>query len=89
MNGTTPDSWYPRCRLAWLERFAKDQGHIGRQHLMFTFGISPAQASSDLQAYLALNPGALAYSTNRKRYEWVDGHEWKIDPAPWESFLTP
>jgi hypothetical protein len=33
------------------------------------FGISAAQATSDLQRYFELNEGACFYSTNRKRYE--------------------
>jgi hypothetical protein len=36
---------------------------------MEVFGISAAQATSDLQKYFELNEGACFYSTNRKRYE--------------------
>lgn len=86
MNKTNPESWFPRCRLAWLERRAKFAGHIGRGDLMETFGISPAQASGDLQTYIRINPKALAYATNRKRYEWQPGVELAITPAPWEAF---
>jgi hypothetical protein len=86
MNATNPESWFPRCRMAWLERYAKAAGHVGRGDLTATFGISPAQASSDLQAYLAENPDALTYSTSRKRYEWNDGASLAITPAPWEDF---
>jgi hypothetical protein len=68
MNATNPESWFPRCRMAWLERYAKAAGHVGRGDLTATFGISPAQASSDLQAYLAENPDALTYSTSRKHH---------------------
>lgn len=87
-NPTNPESWFPRCRLAWLERRAKHLGHVGRGDLMRTFGISPAQASGDLQAYIAANPGAITYATSRKRYEWVDGAEFVIVPPPWESLTT-
>lgn len=72
--------------MAWLERRARAAGHIGRADLMATFGISPAQASSDLQTYLRTNPKALAYSTSRKRYEWQHGAKLAITPAPWNSF---
>lgn len=85
MNATNPESWFPRCRMAWLERHAKHVGHIGRADLMGMFGISPAQASSDLQAYFAANPRALIYSTSRKRYEWAEGSLFVIEPAPWEA----
>lgn len=72
--------------MAWLERRAKAAGYVGRGDLTATFGISPAQASSDLQAYLAINPAALTYSTSRKRYEWNDGANLAIKPAPWSAF---
>ncbi len=78
-------AWFPRCRLAWLERKAKSSGHIGRAEIMGAFGISAAHASNDLQAYLALNPGALTYHTSRKRYEWT-GEKLAITPAPWGDF---
>ena len=84
-NATNPSSWFHRCRLAWLERRAKWGGHIGRADLMEMFGISPAQASSDLQTYIGMNPAALIYSTSRKRYEWVEDAKFVIIPPPWES----
>jgi hypothetical protein len=40
---------------------------------MESFGISPAQASGDLQRYAGLNPGAMVYQTSRKRYESAEG----------------
>lgn len=89
MNATNPDSWFPRCRLAWLERRAKLAGHIGRSDLMEMFGISPAQASGDLQSYISINPKALAYSTSLKRYEWNDVARFIIKPAPWEALNEP
>jgi len=85
MNSNNLDSWFPRCRMAWLERRAKSSGHIGRGDIMGMFGVSPAQASSDLQAYIASNPTALTYSTSRKRYEWNTDAKLAITPAPWES----
>lgn len=82
---TNTISWFPRCRLAWLERRAKATGHIGRSDIMGAFGISAAHASNDLQSYLALNPGALTYHTSRKHYEWT-GKKLAINPAPWGDF---
>jgi hypothetical protein len=84
-NATNTESWFPRCRLAWLERRAQHQGHIGRVELMALFGISTAQASSDLQTYLKLNPTSLTYNTSSKRYEWAVGSVLVINPAPWEA----
>lgn len=37
------------------------------------FGISAAQASSDLQKYQEVNAGALVYQMSRKRYEGAEG----------------
>ncbi len=42
-----------------------------RGDLSDIFGISRAQASSDLQKFQQLNPGALVYQMSRKRYEGV------------------
>ena len=85
-NGTNPGSWYPRCRLAWLERRAEATGRINRADLQEAFGISPAQASGDLQAYQQLNPGALSYDLPSKRYLWTGKAPFAIVPAPWATF---
>lgn len=87
MNSTNSEPWFPRCRMAWLERKAKASGRIGRSDLIEMFGISPAQASGDLQAYLAMNPKALNYSPSRKRYEWNEGADIVIVPAPWDNLI--
>jgi hypothetical protein len=42
---------------------------VGRSDLIDGFGISPAQASGDLQRYAEMNAGAMIYQTSRKRYE--------------------
>lgn len=85
MNYTNQEAWFPRCRMAWLERRAQNVGHVGRADLMTMFGTSAAQTSADFQAYIAANPGALAYSMTRKRYEWVEGSKLVITPAPWDA----
>jgi hypothetical protein len=46
---------------------------VGRQDLVDAFGISPAQASGDLQRYAGLNASAMVYQTSRKRYEATEG----------------
>lgn len=56
-------------RLRFIERAAYWRGWVQRQDLMAVYGKGSAQASADFQKYLELNPGALAYSMNRKRYE--------------------
>lgn len=85
-NLTNSDSWYPRCRLAWLERRAKERGSINRSDLIAEFGISPAQASSDLQTYHRLNPQALLYDLSSKRYQWRPEATLAITPVPWAGF---
>lgn len=87
-NNTDPWNWYPRTRLAWLERTAKAKGTIGRQDLIACFGISLAQASSDITEYLRLNPKSLTYNLSIKRYEWT-GRKLVITPAPWADFPPP
>lgn len=58
-----------RKRLRLIERAAYWRGWMQRQDLSVVFGKGSAQASTDFQKYPELNPGALAYSTSRKRYE--------------------
>lgn len=62
-----------RHRLVHLERVAYWRGMVSRADLVKTFDLSGVQASADLQKYLEINPGALAYDMSRKRYLWVDG----------------
>lgn len=71
-NETRLDNWAAQERLRSVERALWWRGWIGRPDLAAMFGISAAQASSDLQKYLELNPGAMVYQTSRKRYEATD-----------------
>lgn len=72
-NDTSLENWAARERVLLIERAAWWRGWIGRGDLVAMFGISPAQASSDLQKYQELNPGALVYQLSRKRYEGAAG----------------
>ncbi|MCU0797370.1 MAG: helix-turn-helix domain containing protein, partial [Akkermansiaceae bacterium] len=72
-NDTNMENWAARERLRWIERAVWWRGWVGRPDLAAMFGISAAQASSDLQRYQELNPGALAYHLGRKRYEGTEG----------------
>ncbi len=44
-------------------------GFINRAHLMRKFGVSEPQASHDLQTFMRLNPGAMAYNQSKRQYE--------------------
>jgi hypothetical protein len=68
-NATNEKQWAAMGRLRFIEQAAYWRGSVNRQDLMTTFGISAAQATSDLQKFHELNPGALVYHLNRKRYE--------------------
>ena len=68
-NTSNRDQWAARERLRFVERAAWWRGMVNRADLREVFGISAAQASADLQAYLELNPGSLAYNLTTKRYE--------------------
>jgi len=68
-NTTNELNWAARERLRSVEVRLWWRGFVGRKELMEVFGISAAQATSDLQKYFELNEGACFYSTNRKRYE--------------------
>lgn len=83
---TNPDSYFPRLRLAYLERYAKAHGSIPREALSKVFGISKGRAGLDLQAYQKLNPGALAYDLSARTYRWAKGAKLAIKPPPWQNF---
>jgi len=68
-NTSNREQWAVRERLAFIERLAWWRGVVNRGDVRDVFGISAAQASSDLQAYQELNPTALAYNVKAKRYE--------------------
>ena len=85
------ENWAARERLRLIESAVWWRGWIGRPDLAAMFGISAAQASSDLQKYQELNPGALVYQMSRKRYEGAEGmrcvlHEPRLEEAM-ASFL--
>jgi len=68
-NVTNRDQWAAQERLRFIERQAWWRGVVNRRDLQQLFGISSAQASADLQAYLQVNPESLAYNLRAKRYE--------------------
>lgn len=85
-NVTNEENWAARERLRRVEFLLWWRGWVGRQDLVEGFGISPAQASGDLQRYGGINPGAMIYHTSRKRYEAAEGmacrlHEPSFDEA--------
>jgi hypothetical protein len=68
-NQTNEKQWAAAERLRYVERCAYWRGTINRSDLQRLYGLSSAQASSDLQRYTELNPGALTYNLRLKRYE--------------------
>ncbi len=81
-NLTNEENWAAKERLRRVEFLLWWRGWVGRQDLVEVFGISPAQASGDLQRYAAMNPGAMIYHTSRKRYEATESMVCKLhDPS--------
>ncbi len=68
-NTSNLESWAARERLRGIEHLAYWRGSLRREEVAKVFGVSLQQCSADLQRYQELNPGALVYSLNRKRYE--------------------
>ncbi len=68
-NSSNRDQWAVQERLLFIERLSWWRGIVNRGDIRGVFGISAAQASADLRAYQAMNPGALAYNVSLKRYE--------------------
>ena len=87
-NVTNTEQWAAMERLRFIERAAWWRGIVGRQDVMEVFGVGPAQVSADFQKYLELNPGSLAYSLSRKRYEGQPGMKRLLDACTLEDAIT-
>lgn len=68
-NISNSENWVTKERLRFIERAAYWRGWLQREEMARVFSISIQQCSADLQRYQELNPGALVYTLNRKRYE--------------------
>jgi len=77
-NTTNPTRWDVRRRLEFIELAAFWRGWIQRSDLTSEFGQSLPQASSDLQKYMEMNPDALRYDLNIKRYFGAADMELKL-----------
>jgi hypothetical protein len=85
-NRSNRDQWSARERQMFIERLGWWRGMVNRGDLHDVFGISAAQASADIQSYIALNPNALIYNLRSKRYEAQPGmtcklHKPRLDDA--------
>jgi hypothetical protein len=72
-NKTNDRNWAATERLRFIEACAWWKGIVNQQDLVGLFGVSMAQASSDLQRYLEMNPAAFVYDSRQKRYEATTG----------------
>lgn len=68
-NVTSDKNWAAQERLRFIERCAWWRGVVNRRDLAEVFGVSMAQASSDLQKYGEMNPGSLIYDVKGKKYD--------------------
>lgn len=87
-NATNPEMWAAMERLRFIERAAFWTGAVNRSDLQSVFGVSQAQASADLQKFQELNPGALMYNLNRKRYEGAVGMRCEIHQPRLEEAMA-
>ena len=85
---TNTEQWAAMERLRFIERAAWWRGMVRRQDVSDVFGVGAAQVSADFQKYLELNPGSLAYSLNRKRYEGTPGMKRLLDACTLEAAIT-
>ncbi|MFT3992402.1 MAG: hypothetical protein QM680_13440 [Luteolibacter sp.] len=70
MSNSSSSTFYASLRRAWIERYAQRHGSVNRGDIRAAFGVSPAQASADLQGLLSAHPGCLAYDLSAKTYHW-------------------
>lgn len=65
--------WGVERRLEFIEFRLYWEGHVNRGDLMEVFGVSVNQASTDLNRYLELAPGNMAYDKSERTYVRADG----------------
>jgi predicted DNA-binding transcriptional regulator YafY len=65
--------WGMERRLEFIEFRLFWEGHVNRSDLMETFKISIAQATTDLNRYLAMAPANMAYDKSAKAYVRTPG----------------
>jgi predicted DNA-binding transcriptional regulator YafY len=87
-NMTNDENWAARERLRMIEVLLWWRGWIRRTDLIDYFGISPAQASSDLQRFMELNSTGVTYHTVRKRYEAGETFACVVHEPQWEEALS-
>lgn len=61
-------NWFAERRLDYIDFRLLEAGTIRREDLVRTFGVSTAQASMDLNKFLASYPNAMTYDKTAKRY---------------------
>lgn len=60
--------WGVEQKLQFIEFRLFWEGHVNRSDLIDKFGVSPNQASGDLNRYIALAPGNMVYDKSGKTY---------------------
>lgn len=61
-------NWAQQQRMNFIAGRLSAVGFINRAELQLEFQISTASASHDLQTFLKLYPGTMAYDSSLKRY---------------------
>lgn len=84
-NIVNKDSWLGQEQLRFVEQTAWWNGMVSRADLVGKFGCSGQQASAILQGYLEMNPKALRYSPNVRRYLASPDMECIFEEATLES----
>lgn len=60
--------WFEQYRMDWIAETLRVFGFINRQHLERKFAVSTPQASTDLNRFQKLHPGAMSYDKSAKRF---------------------
>ncbi|HLY04298.1 MAG TPA: hypothetical protein VKR31_00975 [Rhizomicrobium sp.] len=60
--------WASERRQDYIDWRLSARGTLCREDIISVFGISPAQASLDINRFIALYPGAMDYDKSAKRY---------------------
>lgn len=72
-------------RLKWIGDRLVYVGYVNRKDISSAFGVSDTQATRDLGAFIAANPGDTKYDNIQKRYTLSRAREMHATPESWRD----
>ena len=67
--------WFEQHRMEWIAETLRVFGFINRAHIERKFGVSTAQASTDISRFMRRHPSVMAYDKSAKRFTTLTSHK--------------